>query len=265
MRRNASGRPRTRSDVLEGLEQVEWDHLEHAYGSSGDVPGLLRDLTSRRRRRRERALFELFGNIHHQGTVYSATAPAVPFLAELVRCDETDDRVRVELAWLLGAIAAGTSYLDVHGPMMEEAGERVDQTLLAEELRWVRAAREAVGVEVPGLVPLVGSGPSELSLSVAAVAALFPEHADTSVPLVRAAHEQERNETRRRLLALVLLLLGDRSRPLLDEVRGTPADDAEPDVVAGVVSALEDGRIPEQASILLEDLVGASFRGWDAS
>ena len=41
------------------------------------------------------------------------------------------------------------------------------------------------------------------------------------------------------------------------------ADDAEPDLVAEVVSALEDGRIPEQASTLLEDLVGACLRGWD--
>ena len=249
--------------MLEGLEHVDWDRLEHAYGGAGDVPGLLRDLTSRRRRRRARALDQLFGNIHHQGTVYSATAPAVPFLAELVRREETDYRVRVELCWLLGAIADGRSYVDVHGPIVEELGESVDATRLDDELRWVRAAREAVAAEISTLVPLVESGQSELSLSVAAVAGRFPEHADRSVPPVRVAHEQEQDATRRRLLALVLLLLGDGGRRLLDAVGETPAEEAEPDLVAEVVSALEDGRIPEQASTLLEDLVGASLRGWD--
>jgi hypothetical protein len=60
--------------MLEGLERVDWARLQHAYGPATDVPGLLRALTVVDRDTREQTLHELFGNIYHQGTVYSAWA-----------------------------------------------------------------------------------------------------------------------------------------------------------------------------------------------
>jgi hypothetical protein len=220
-------------------------------------------LTSSRRKRRERALGELFGNIHHQGTVYSASAPAVPFLAELVRSEDTDARVRVELTWLLQAIAGGSSYLDVHRAVIEKDGEIVDEGALAEELGWVRAARDAVGAELPALIPLLETGTPELSLSMAALAAHFPEHAERALPLVRNAHDTASNSARGRLLALVRLLLQDRSAGLLEEVQSASEEDADPDILAEALPALERGEILEEAYYLLEDLTGAALRGWD--
>ena len=220
-------------------------------------------MTSSRRKRRERALYELFGNIHHQGTVYSASAPAVPFLAELARSEDTDARVRVELTWLLQAIAGGSSYLDAHRALLEEVGETVDEGALAEELGWVRAARDAVGAELPSLIPLIETGNPELSLSVAALAAHFPEHAERALPLVRRAHETASNPARRRPLALVRLLLQDRSAGLLEEVGSVSEEDADPDVLAEALPALERGETLEEAYSLLEDLTGAALRGWD--
>ena len=67
---------------LDGLDSVPWPSLEHAFGSASDVPGMLERL-SRGGRDSEEALDELFQTIWHQGTVYSATAEAVPFLAAL--------------------------------------------------------------------------------------------------------------------------------------------------------------------------------------
>ena len=228
--------------MREELDRIDWGRLEHAYGSAKDVPGLIRDLTSRSGGRRERALYELFGNIHHQGTVYSATAPAVPFLAELVRSEDTDGRVRVELTWLLQAIAGGSSYLDAHG-----------------------AARDAVGVELASITPLIGTGTPELSLSVAALAAYFPEHAERALPLVRRAQNSTSDPASRRLLALVRLLLQDRSAELLEEVRSAPEEDADPDLLLEALPALGRGKTPEEAYALLEDLTGAALRGWDES
>ncbi|MDZ7617237.1 MAG: PBS lyase, partial [Patescibacteria group bacterium] len=70
--------------MLEGLDTVDWASLRHAYGEATDVPGLLSALLSPDPKLREEATCELFGNIWHQGTVYPASAAAVPFLYELL-------------------------------------------------------------------------------------------------------------------------------------------------------------------------------------
>lgn len=194
--------------------------------------------------------------------MYSATAPAVPFLAELVRSEETDYRVRVELAWLLMAIAGGSSYLDVHRSLLEEEGETVDESAVAEELTWVHAARDAVGGEVPNLAPLLATAAPELLLSVAAVAARFPEQRDHTRPLVQSAYGRMSDPQGRRVLALALILLGNSDRALLEEVRAASDLDADPELLTVALPPLERGQTPEEAYALLEDLIGAALRGW---
>lgn len=63
------------------LDDVPWHTLTHAYGSAEDVPELIRALYRDDQETVDEAIHELYGNIHHQGTVYPASAPAVPFLA----------------------------------------------------------------------------------------------------------------------------------------------------------------------------------------
>ncbi|HEV7933469.1 MAG TPA: hypothetical protein VGP70_14320 [Actinomadura sp.] len=63
-------------DVLAGLDEIHWAELEHAYGPAEDVPGLLRALRSESSDERERAVYELYGNIFHQGSRYQASAHA---------------------------------------------------------------------------------------------------------------------------------------------------------------------------------------------
>jgi hypothetical protein len=53
---------------------------------------------------RERALWNFYGNIFHQGTCYQATAYAVPFLLEMLADKDTPDQKLMEL---LGSIAVG--------------------------------------------------------------------------------------------------------------------------------------------------------------
>jgi hypothetical protein len=69
--------------VLDGLAEIPWLDLAHAYGSAEDVPGLLRAIASGDAEAASNAVHELFGNIWHQGTVYAATEYAVPFLARM--------------------------------------------------------------------------------------------------------------------------------------------------------------------------------------
>ena len=93
--------------MFEGLDDIDWSSLTHAYGPSNDVPGLLRARASTDAAVVAETNDALFGNIIHQGTVYPVTAPAVPFLVNLLMNRRTLDRV--SLVYLLAAIAGGSS------------------------------------------------------------------------------------------------------------------------------------------------------------
>jgi hypothetical protein len=77
------------------IDSVSWADLKHAYGDASDVPALLRRLGSDDAGDREGALYDLYGTIWHQGSVYSATAAAVPFLVQQALADRYPDRARV--------------------------------------------------------------------------------------------------------------------------------------------------------------------------
>jgi hypothetical protein len=221
--------------MLEGLGDVDWSRLTHAYGRADDVPGQIRDLLSPSAKAREAALYELFGNVHHQGTLYTATAPAVPFLAAVARSDEAHPRVRIELLWLLDAIAGGGT--DAFGKPQGDVA---------------RAANEAVRAELSTLLRLVEAEDDATALSAAALAARFPELADASAPLVRGRFAGARDERGRRLLAGVLVLIGDRDDELVAVVRAAPDEDVDPEY---------RGRFPEgEPYLVLEDLLGAALR-----
>src|SRR5262249_37204659 len=102
------------------LDRIPWKDLTHTYGSAADVPDLLRSLrtASPDLQHEDSPLWQLFGNIWHQGTVYEATAYAVPFLIELAVDRQTPDRVGI--LSLLGEIAKGSSYRVVHGNHLNE-------------------------------------------------------------------------------------------------------------------------------------------------
>ena len=86
------------------LDKVPWSELSHAYGPATDVPKLISDLVSKKIRRRNKALTELQGNIIHQGTVYTATPYAVPFLVDLMI---TRRNLRSDLLYILQWMAFG--------------------------------------------------------------------------------------------------------------------------------------------------------------
>jgi hypothetical protein len=166
--------------MLEGLDDVPWRRLKHAYGRADDVPDLLRALTTRQRLKRgeESALWHLFGNIHHQGTIYEATAYAVPFLLALVASRRTPDRVGI--LQLLAAIASGV-------PSGKGA----------------KAARPAIAKGYETLVAITRAK-GELRLNALNVLARLPEHSAKVQRMLLAAMRTERRPIGR--VALVLLL-----------------------------------------------------------
>jgi HEAT repeat protein len=131
--------------VLKTLDAIDWKSLNHAYGEASDVPKLLRALASDHAGKREGALDALFSTIWHQGTVYSASAAAVPFLIELAMSDAQGDLPAI--LDLLAHLATGSSYLDAHQHLSHFEEERAAPEFadrLAGELVHVRAAKEAV-------------------------------------------------------------------------------------------------------------------------
>ncbi|MFJ3762749.1 hypothetical protein [Streptomyces sp. NPDC090080] len=128
--------------VLAGLDQVSWSQLHHAYGSAEDVPTLLRGLASLEEGTAEEAEQELWSSIVHQGTVYTATAPTVPFLARLI----AEGVRRNALVGMLGVIAASVDEHDLPVP---------------------GAAREAVAAQLGLLLPLLADDDREVRRTTA--------------------------------------------------------------------------------------------------
>ncbi|MET8516501.1 hypothetical protein [Streptomyces sp. NPDC005077] len=84
------------------VDAQPWAELQHAYGSAADVPDCLRALAGDEDEASE-ALSELYGSILHQGSVYGATARAVPYLARLAEAGHCTE----DLLVMLGGIAEG--------------------------------------------------------------------------------------------------------------------------------------------------------------
>lgn len=74
----------TTPKTLAELDTVAWSSLTHAYGEASDLPGHLQGLSDNHWEERAEAYAELISKVWHQGDVYEATAPALPFLVDMM-------------------------------------------------------------------------------------------------------------------------------------------------------------------------------------
>ncbi|MFF4733909.1 HEAT repeat domain-containing protein [Streptomyces mirabilis] len=81
--------------MFDGLHDIDWASMEHAYGSAEEVPALLTALRSPDAGERHKALDRYYGAVHHQGSVYPPTAASLPFLYELAADGAAPDRAAV--------------------------------------------------------------------------------------------------------------------------------------------------------------------------
>ena len=135
--------------VFDGLEDVNWQDLSHAYGSAEDVPRYLRALLSEDESEWDEAFTFFFQSVWHQGTVYSVTAHVIPFLVELLTVETVIHREGI--LYLLEALSNGSSYAEVHYHLDPEladeiyAGQGTDyDSQLRLERSYVVSARNAV-------------------------------------------------------------------------------------------------------------------------
>jgi hypothetical protein len=116
--------------MLEGLDDIAWDELVHAYGPATTVPDRIRAVASMRGAAQENAIDTLGNEICHQGSSYSSTAPTVPFPLEIVRQPQIPRRDRLVALLLTIAVGLDSDLLD-------------DQTKLSEYI--AKQERDAAG------------------------------------------------------------------------------------------------------------------------
>jgi hypothetical protein len=213
--------------MLEGLGRVNWKELGHAYGPAEDLPALIRDLAAEDAETREQARLRLWGTIIHQGTVYSATAYAVPFLLELLAAPATKEKP--DLLVLVCSLACGSSYLDVHKDLFEDVPKLREEMQqpewhdqLEEELDWVRAAHQAV-VQGWQIYLRLLDDPEPQTRSCAAYAlAVCRRHSTEIVPQLAAQLGKEVDDHVKASVLLSLGCVGDADcGPLLEQWLGT--------------------------------------------
>jgi hypothetical protein len=147
--------------VPRDIDAIDWSKLSHAYGNATDVPLLLQQARSSNPAEREAAFQELHPRIAHQGSVYEATAFALPFLIEMLRSPER--RPSDEPAFLVATIIGAENHAKAHysrefinpftrkpTPRPSDYKERIAQEeALLEELRRIGKAA------APDLLPLL--------------------------------------------------------------------------------------------------------------
>ncbi|MET8750315.1 hypothetical protein ABZW32_09535 [Streptomyces sp. NPDC004667] len=149
---------------LAGLDAHPWHSFTHAYGSAEDVPDLLRALTATDGDAAHEALSELYGCVLHQGTVYAASAEAVPFLARIAAAGHHT----ADVLELLGGMAESE---DEHG--------LVPGTV-----------RAAVARELPLLIPLLAAAEPDVRRT-SAWAISHTRATEAALPALRVRWEAE--------------------------------------------------------------------------
>jgi len=81
--------------ALDGIEKIDWHGLHHAYGPADDIPMYLKLLMSEDRDVENSAWQYIYSSIYHQGSLYPATAAAVPFFLNMLRAGEPPHRADV--------------------------------------------------------------------------------------------------------------------------------------------------------------------------
>jgi hypothetical protein len=203
--------------MLEGLTKIDWTKLTHAYGEASDVPELITSLASKDEEERKSALWELYGNIFHQGTRYEATPYAIPFIFELIRDPQILDKANLIKFTVDLALGYPEAFLP-KGPNVEDWAFDAEQLKEEEEAKglddidedWLKHidafinSYKSVLKEVPTYYKFLASKDSALKIMAIFAIAWFREVASESANKIRPLIAKEKNEL---ILANLLISL----------------------------------------------------------
>ncbi len=168
--------------LLDGIGDIDWENLSHAYGNASDVPADLKALMSTDPKVYNRALDNLFGSIWHQGTVYQATRFSIPFLIQLLLSEKITMDVRISIIHLLASIADG-AYIDSYNSsrsIEESTGEE-------------KFVRGSILAEKDSIVLLLDHENLELNCNIFMLLAGFAEYAPEFFKILSYRYEVEKH------------------------------------------------------------------------
>jgi hypothetical protein len=172
--------------MLEKLDEIDWSQLHHAYGEASDVPLFIRHLLSKNSAVVDKAVYELFGNIWHQGTVYEASAFAVPFLQELLKSSEIKTQTKKSIAALLASMA------DSHD---------------IKDGSYALRTRDAVEKELRLLYPFLSCENRTVRECVAGALSRYPQYAAETLPMLERAFATESDAEAKEKMAEAIEIL----------------------------------------------------------
>jgi hypothetical protein len=162
--------------VLDGLDEVPWAQMTHAYGPADEIPSLVLDLIDPDPAKRETALDGFYGAVHHQGDVYECTLAVLPFLVRLVQVVEWPGRGPVIA---LIASIGGEQGEDWDAPDPDSDATATDSAGLdGAELTTCQRARLAVAAEQAVWVGLLDDQDSEVRDAATLVLTVCRNRAD---------------------------------------------------------------------------------------
>lgn len=167
-------------------EAIDWSTVRACYGPATSVPSLLRQLASPLAAERSEAISELWGCLCHQGTVYEASAIAVPILFEAAKSPDMPSGERNQLLALVVHIGLGedTTWQGYTPWTVVQDCARAVEALLPDLAAWaLDGAREArswalaLAAYHPNVWSTLGVDPAQLMPGIDAATADLVRHA----------------------------------------------------------------------------------------
>ncbi|MCC6620031.1 MAG: hypothetical protein IT385_02180 [Deltaproteobacteria bacterium] len=188
-------------NLLAGLDAIDWARLRHATGSADDLPPLLRRLVVGPDHERDEALIALYESLVDESLVFSATAPAVPFLVDIARAPWAERRP--EVLDLLGRIVRASAFPEVDDPMRPRDEIR-DAAETPPAVTWALAAKAAVGRHEASWVELLDDPASAVRAGAAFVLSGLDVLDKRSVALLASHAASEHDDVARAAMLLAL-------------------------------------------------------------
>ncbi|KAF5575668.1 uncharacterized protein FSUBG_13873 [Fusarium subglutinans] len=205
--------PPEQTDPLAGLDSIDWSQLSHAYGLADDVPSLLKDLQSTDPEAHKAAFNKCWSNIYHQGSRYSASVEAVPFLYALIDTPGTKDRE--SLLYLMTSLAIGhpdwvvPNGIDIQN--WEKSIAEIEKPEYRDQATQGFRTYEAVERGLSSIIHCLDEDSASMRANAAHALAFFPRQSTTSrVALLNRLREETNNNVSATIILSLAVLFARR-------------------------------------------------------
>ncbi|GCE20902.1 HEAT repeat domain-containing protein [Dictyobacter kobayashii] len=186
--------------MLEALNTIDWSNVASCSYSLDEILVAIRGLASVNASMRESAFATLWVSLEHQGSVYEATALAVPFLLTLLADPQTPDKR--DLVYLLvhldcGGLYLANRYQDLPAQYYQRMAEKNDpipfQVIRDLYKQWHDDTHRAFREGLPVFLPLLSDSDPAIREEIASLLAAFPEEHSMLLPPIIAQLQIEQN------------------------------------------------------------------------